>query len=382
MNIALTNLAILICTATMLCLAMTLSWLYFGRRRHTLFWAIAAGGGAVHWSINAVARSQGHNYDWVMIISGILVVINATLTAIGSRERTGLPLRLPLFATLAGTAIIGVVTMVVLYQNIALRGFITNGYAAIMMIVAGGAVFPRNRVVSVPEIVVFSVMLLFALLCMALALLSLGVGRTGTAPGAEVFRTVLVVGLPASYAALGIAIMFLLTTDINEQLKTLITRDPLTGVLNRRGFGDRATAALANARRRDQSIALVAADIEGFKDFNVRRGYPMGDRVLAGFADLISTNVREEDVLGRIDGNVFALVLIDSDADQAMEVVARVRRDLAMLSVDGERDLGLSASFGVASSLPEDVTIATIATRADDALQRIRRARGKRGIAA
>ncbi|MBB5687194.1 GGDEF domain-containing protein [Sphingobium boeckii] len=382
MNIALTNLAILISTALMLCLAMSLSWLYFGRQRYALIWAVAAGGGALHWTLNAAARASDNNADWVMIVSGILVVIDATLVAVGSRERTGLPLRLPLFVSLAAIAIAGVLMMVLIYDNIGLRGFITNSYCAIMMVVAGGAVFPRHRVVSVPEILVFVVLLIFALLCMALAMLSLGAGRSGSGAGADVFRAVLVVGLPSAYSALGIAIMFLLATDLNEQMKALITRDPLTGVLNRRGFAHQANAAIANARRRQQPIALVMTNIDGFKSLNARRGYPFGDRVLAGFADLICTNVREEDVVGRTDGNVFSLVLIDSDADQAQDVVERVRRDLALLSIDGEADLGLSASFGIASDLSDDITMGSLGKRADDALQGARVARAHHAIAA
>ena len=382
MNVALTNLGILICMSSMLCAAMTLSFFYFGRKRYTLMWAISAGGAAVQWSLNAIANVTGQKTAWVMIVAGILVIIDSTLLAIGSRDRAGLPLRLPLFVSLALVMVIGVAVTVLMFHNTALRGFVVNSYCAIMMVVAGGAFFPRHRVISVPEMMMFVVLLVFALLCMALAMLSLGAGQSGSGSGAETFRAVLVIGLPAAYSAMGISVMFVLATDLNNMMQSLITRDPLTGVLNRRGFGHQAVSALANARRRDHCIALALIDIDHFKSFNARCGYPLGDRVLAGFADVICTNVREEDVVGRIDGNVFAVLLIDADADQACEVMDRICRDLALLSIDGETGLGLTATFGVAADLSDETTISDLSGSADTALQRARNARPLQDVAA
>jgi len=184
---------------------------------------------------------------------------------------------------------------------------------------------------------------------------------------------VLMVTMPSVYAALGISAVFLLAMDLNRQLQALVSRDPLTGVLNRRGIQQGAVAALAIARRHERPLAVVVCDIDGFKAFNLRRGFALGDRVLRGLADTMLANVREEDLLGRIDGDGFMLILIDSSAMDAAVVVERMRGAFEALRVDGFAP-GLTATFGISDFRPEDVSVGDIAARADEALQQARAA--------
>jgi len=370
-NLALTNLAVLICTSTTLCLALVLSWLYLARRRHVLIWACAAGLTAVQWSVAAIAHMAGPRGHWSLMVTGSMVVAASTLLALGCRERAGLPMRLPLFLGASLAAIAAIVLVLTIHPNLALRGFIANGFGAVLTMIAAGAMFPRNRLISAPEIIVFVALMIFGLLEMALALLSLGMGPSGIEPGAEAYRNLLVISLPATYAAIGIAVVFLLANDLNAQLQMLVSRDPLTGILNRRGLFQGATAALANAQRHARPLTVVIFDLDGFKAFNLRRGYATGDRLLRAFADLVAAHIREEDLFGRLDGNVFGLVLIDSSAGDALDVVARARRELEMLRVEGD-PAELTACFGLSASQPDDIDIAMIARRADEALQRAR----------
>ena len=370
-NLALTNLAVLICTSMTLCLALVLSWLYLARRRHVLLWACAAGTTAVQWSIAALSHLAGPRGHVSLMVTGSLVVAASTLLALGCRDRAGLPMRLPLFIGASLLAVTAIVVVLTVHPNLALRGFIANGFGAVLTMVAAGALFPRHRVISAPEMIVFVALMIFGLLEMALSLLSLGMGPSGAEAGAEAYRNLLIIGLPATYAAIGISVVFLLANDLNAQLQRLVSRDPLTGILNRRGLFQAATAALANARRHGRPLTVVIGDLDGFKAFNLRRGYAMGDQMLCAFADLVAANIREEDLFGRIDGNVFALVLIDSSASDALDVVARSRRELAMLHAEDD-PAGLTACFGLSASQPEDDDMVTIARRADEALQRAR----------
>ena len=373
MNLALTSLSILICTSISLCGTMILCWLYFGRHPYALIWAISAGGTALQWTLNAIGQATGVNQPLLLILTGTLVAINSTLVPLGARSRMKLPLRLPLFIGCTLLAIAAIVISLLVFHNLALRGFIANAFGAVMIATAAGSLVPRDRTVTLPEIVVICVFLLFALLEMGLALLSLGMGANGSAAGGDLYRTVLMVTMPSVYAALGISAVFLLAMDLNRQLQALVSRDPLTGVLNRRGIQQGAVAALAIARRHERPLSVVVCDIDGFKAFNLSRGFALGDRVLRGLADTMLANVREEDLLGRIDGDGFMLILIDSSAMDAAVVVERMRSAFEALRVDGFAP-GLTATFGIADFRAEDVSVGDIAARADEALQQARAA--------
>jgi diguanylate cyclase (GGDEF)-like protein/PAS domain S-box-containing protein len=148
------------------------------------------------------------------------------------------------------------------------------------------------------------------------------------------------------------------------QLRHLANHDPLTGLLNRRGFAAALTAHVARSRRYGPAGALLVLDLDGFKDVNDTHGHHAGDALLADVAAGLRERVRETDVLARLGGDEFAVLLPVETAAQA-EVVAR-----ALVAVVRERGArhGVTASLGVA---PVDATLADgdeLLVRADRAM--------------
>lgn len=111
--------------------------------------------------------------------------------------------------------------------------------------------------------------------------------------------------------------------------------DPLTGLLNRRGFDERVSLELARALRTRSSLALVAFDLDRFKRVNDEYGHETGDRVLARVGEVIADEVRAFDVAARIGGEEFVVVLPDADASTARPFAERVRQAIG----EPERDL-------------------------------------------
>jgi diguanylate cyclase (GGDEF)-like protein len=146
--------------------------------------------------------------------------------------------------------------------------------------------------------------------------------------------------------------------------------DPLTGLLNRRGFDERAALELAHARRESRSIALAAFDIDYFKCINDEWGHEVGDRVLARTGDLLAAQSREIDVVARTGGEEFAVLLPGSDSADAEAFTQRVRLALEEEQPSGLPSVRLSAGVLAGNPAPD---IETMLRGADTALYRAKR---------
>lgn len=159
---------------------------------------------------------------------------------------------------------------------------------------------------------------------------------------------------------------------MEDALRKAATTDVLTGIANRRHFMDRAEAELARARRYGRPLALAMFDIDYFKRVNDQHGHAMGDEVLRAVARVCAAAMRQHDMVGRVGGEEFALLMPDTSVDSAVALIERLRLSLRALRVtlpaesDAE-NVGITASFGVSALQPTD-TLDTILAHADDAL--------------
>ena len=133
----------------------------------------------------------------------------------------------------------------------------------------------------------------------------------------------------------------------------LATRDALTGVPNRRGFELLADQSLRVCRRQRLPMALVYIDLDGFKAINDAHGHAEGDRALVRFGERLSAAARDTDVVGRIGGDEFALLLVDATADQAAGMAARIEEAVDALDRGADRPYALSFSHGVVAFDPD-----------------------------
>jgi diguanylate cyclase (GGDEF)-like protein len=153
------------------------------------------------------------------------------------------------------------------------------------------------------------------------------------------------------------------------ELARLEVVDPLTDVPNRRGFFQALAPWMALARRPGQPTALVVLDFDHFKRINDSYGHPAGDVVLAHLVDACKRQLRDSDLLGRLVGVEFAILLPRTSLDDAAMVAERMRAAIEAERVKTERALiSLTASFGVTTIRPDDSTV-TLLARADEALR-------------
>ena len=159
----------------------------------------------------------------------------------------------------------------------------------------------------------------------------------------------------------------------NARLHHVVERqamvDSLTGLANRRSLEVSLRSELARAIRFHDSLCVVLADLDDFKQVNDRYGHAAGDEVLKAFAEALLQTVRESDIAGRWGGEEFMLVLSRTDAAGGARFAERARAVIAASRVDMPNgDLcSVTASFGVAS-FPESHELGEILAAADSAL--------------
>lgn len=153
------------------------------------------------------------------------------------------------------------------------------------------------------------------------------------------------------------------------------SRDPLTGLLNRRRILQRATDSLALAATLQQSIAVVVVDTDRFKLVNDRYGHAVGDRLLQQIGEALRGCLRGDCYLGRLGGDEFLAVLADVDARDAQIVGARFNGRVRALSVEGLDGFGHpSVTIGIALSDPQrGESIDALIDRADQAMLEAKR---------
>lgn len=155
-----------------------------------------------------------------------------------------------------------------------------------------------------------------------------------------------------------------------QELERQAQIDYLTGVNNRRNFMQMAETELSRAQRYQSPVSLFMMDIDCFKQINDSRGHKAGDMVLRKLAEICRQTLREVDIIGRIGGEEFAVLLPETGKDRAIEVAERLRAaiDGCEAPIDNELPLRFSVSIGVASLVSNDENLDVLINLADQAL--------------
>ena len=169
----------------------------------------------------------------------------------------------------------------------------------------------------------------------------------------------------------------------NARLEELSFDDPLTGIANRRQFDETLRAEWSRARRTRSPLALVFIDIDWFKALNDSQGHHVGDECLKTVARYLSASVqRSSDLVARVGGEEFALVLPGTQLHIATQFAERLRNGIEALGIQHEAAPNglLTASFGVVSVVPDGEATAEDAVKAADRALYTAKAEGRNRV--
>jgi diguanylate cyclase (GGDEF)-like protein len=125
------------------------------------------------------------------------------------------------------------------------------------------------------------------------------------------------------------------------ELKAAARMDQMTGLYNQRAFVDHLNRSVAMGQRHNNPVTLIYIDMDKFKDINDTQGHAEGDRVLMAFGEAILGSIRDSDIGCRYGGDEFCVVLYDSDADNAKEVLRRIRESIEVRYPDVRFSAGI-----------------------------------------
>lgn len=157
------------------------------------------------------------------------------------------------------------------------------------------------------------------------------------------------------------------------ELRRIADRDFLTDALTRRAFVAEMDKRIALFTRHQRPASLLLFDIDHFKAVNDSYGHPAGDQVIRSVAALCAELKRPSDLLGRLGGEEFGLLLPEADESDALMAAERFRAEIAAMRVENDPPLAVTASFGVATLAAEASRSETWLAAADGALYAAKR---------
>ncbi len=362
----------------MLTVILVTAWNSFGRPRHALIWCGAFVVAAVGWAVNILLVSAGPDERWLRFLLHMLAMGTWALMLIGFRVRAGL--RTPGWMAVPGAGVpLAALAFATLAGHYGLSGAIPPLFAAAMLSLSALTMLRRGSR-NQAESAVIAMLLAFAMLDAIAGIMALRQEVPGGGGQYMLSNALMVLTAPSAFIGTGLFAVFLLAVDLAERMGKLAASDPLTGVLNRRGFEEAGARAIALARRQGQPLTIVMADLDRFKSINDRYGHAAGDMVLRRFTEHVGGSIRAGDLFGRIGGEEFALLLVDASPSDALDAIDRIRMALGELQIAvGASIIQMTASFGITGPSDPDEQLPAILARADSALYRSKMA-GRDGV--
>jgi diguanylate cyclase (GGDEF)-like protein/PAS domain S-box-containing protein len=162
--------------------------------------------------------------------------------------------------------------------------------------------------------------------------------------------------------------------NMEDELRTLASTDPLTGASNRRQFMSRLSGEFERCKRYNTSLVLLSLDIDHFKRINDTYGHPSGDDVLKELVSLCMSTLRTTDIFGRVGGEEFQAALTQTRIGAGQNTAERLRRRVERCKVETHgQTITFTISIGVTALRPDDESIEELLKRADEALYQAKR---------
>lgn len=307
-------------------------------------------------------------------ITSILYLTCLTLLAEGCLRRHDRTLNHPLVAAIWAATLIGTCYYYYIDKNLIARIYILSAGSGLLLATAAYRLHPSRKTRFIDK-VVFSIFVLISAQVFIRPLLTGSPGDVSIDP--EAFRTspfwqALHFSLVVSGIVMGLTLLSAIVIEMIDDLKQQSVMDVLTSVYNRRGFDENASRIIASGST--SPICLAICDIDHFKSINDTYGHPRGDRVLRDLANLLRAHVGKDDLVGRIGGEEFAVLLTGSTLRDAYHFSERVRTLFEASGIASFRGIQTTtASFGIAEHIPGE-TLQQLMSRADSRLYTAKKA--------
>jgi diguanylate cyclase (GGDEF)-like protein len=351
-----------------------IAWTNFGRRPHALSWSIAFFAGMLQWAVSLnSAMFPSAEAHW--LTENIFAVMLITFGLRGHCQRTHckwLPKNLFPYAAAAYAFF---AWHVVVEPHAGLRLGLTPVYAAITLYMSSFMIVMYRERTRPSEWAAAVFIAMCAVAQTLSAWIAISQGSEFDRALVDTYMHFTFLTLPAGYMGMAMFIILMMASDISAKMKRIAVRDQLTKLLNRRGFNEYGEKAFETARRHGTPLSVIMTDIDRFKYVNDKFGHAAGDTALKHFAKLVAEERRREDVVARVGGEEFALLLPGTELRDALALADQLCKKVGSTPIDlTSIGLPMTSSFGVATLSAKDKTLDDMLRRADRALYRSKRA--------
>lgn len=344
------------------------SWWHMGRPAHALSWGLAFTFGALQWTGN-LTRSWFPTQEAYWLSVSALSLAVASFGLRGHSQRVGAGISDLAIVLGAAACFLVTAAATTLFPHFGLMLGAVPSFGAATLWFSAWLIVRDKDSLSDAERGCALVLVLFGAFQAAAASAALMNGFEQNPMLIGIYRQLNFLAMPALYTSAGLFAVFLITSDLAASLREAAVQDQLTGLLNRRGFTEANAKVYAAARRMDTSVSVIMMDIDHFKQINDSHGHTIGDDAIVHFSELLKKGRRAEDLVSRIGGEEFAIVLPGAGVEESLEVAKRLRAELsAEPLVVGDLVLRMTASFGVATLSKSDTCLSDVIVRADSAL--------------
>ena len=364
----------MIFTSAALSIIFFLAWQTQGRKPYALSWSIAFMAATLQWYCNLNA-AWFDDPTFFLLVANALALVLITLSIRGHCQRTQCTMLPRNLWPYTGAVYAVIVWTTLIDPHVGWRTALVPGFACVALFLSAFIIIRHRAKSRAAEWAAAVSLVLFGLsqgIAAGMAMLQ-GPG------GDEAYRSLYLhynfITMPAGYIATSMFVIFMLASDLSEQMKEIAVRDELTGLLNRRGFKEYGRRAFGHARRSRTPLSVIMTDIDRFKFINDQYGHAAGDAALVHFSRMCEEARRSEDIVARVGGEEFALLLPGTDLREAMAIADRLCRRIGATPMDmATADVPMTSSFGVAAISASDRTLDDMVLRADRALYRSKRA--------
>ncbi|UCV27929.1 GGDEF domain-containing protein [Ferribacterium limneticum] len=307
---------------------------------------------------------------WSVIATQSMLFLMAYLNLRGTRAYIGQPRLSPAYAAVALLLLIavsGYFTMV--HPDPGIRFTLSSLMAGVIFLLCA-------RTIAKGKMQEYPARYLFAMACGGHGafllirpwLFSLGnAGLFDAAQAIAVSQFVMVEAI-AAIVLMAFGIVMLANEQVTLELRNIAERDPLTGVFNRRSFLTLLDKCISHSARMTSSLSIMLIDLDHFKRINDTWGHKSGDEALRHFVAVAAPCIRNGDIIGRIGGEEFAILLPNTSLTEAETVANRLRHEVAESPAEHEHgDITLTVSIGVTHYIKGEAPEVTL-HRADNAM--------------
>lgn len=334
------------------------------------YWSHGLVMGPAGWVLIELAWSGTLAWLWglglTLVVAGSVEILRAVLAFRGRRVASWV-LSSPILLAALATAVLSVFT-----PHASLGLVVISLICAGLAVLAAREALGETAAAQSPHGITVAVALGVAV-C---ALLMQGLAAALTSPlpwlammQTETGRSILVALVTLAPAAATLGFVLMGSDRLINHARRVAAIDSLTGLPNRRAFMDASTKAIAHAARHGEALALLIVDVDHFKSVNDTYGHQVGDRAMVAIGAALAGELRQEDLVGRIGGEEFGVVLPQLSDSTALHVAERLRVAVRKVRVlaNGQR-IPLTVSVGVTQMQDASDDLSRLMRQADTAM--------------